>query len=122
MVITVVHYLRKRRTKMAGNIKNVERKSWLSQQRQSFGPDWTTRINPVNLNKDIEKLIKDLYFGNIGEVYAAGWLAQMGITPKTRKSEDVGVREDRNYPQKRGKIKNLGVKEEEKYPQKRGKQ
>lgn len=52
---------------MAGNIKNVERKSWLSQQRQSFGPDWTTRINPVNLNKDIEKLIKDLYFGNIGE-------------------------------------------------------
>ncbi len=46
----------------------------------------------------------------------------MGITPKTRKSEDVGVREDRNYPQKRGEIKNLGVKEEEKYPQKRGKQ
>lgn len=44
-----------------------ERKSWLSTQRQSLGPDWTTRIRPDSLNRDIERVVKDLYYGNIGE-------------------------------------------------------
>ena len=64
---------------MAGNIKNIERKSWLSQQRQSFGPDWTTRINPVNLyiytndvsflnEFNLAKIKKDLYLLNINPI------------------------------------------------------
>lgn len=43
-----------------------ERKSWLSQQRQSLGPDWTEKMHPDTLNREIEKVIKDLYYGNIG--------------------------------------------------------
>lgn len=44
-----------------------DRKTWFASQRQSLGPDWTARINPENLNKDIERVIRDLYHGNIGE-------------------------------------------------------
>ena len=44
-----------------------ERKSWMSNQRQSLGPDWTTRIHPDTLNRFIENVVKDLYFGNMGE-------------------------------------------------------
>jgi hypothetical protein len=51
---------------MAGNNQFKERKSWISTQRQSLGPDWTARIHPDVLNKDIERVVKDLYFGNIG--------------------------------------------------------
>lgn len=44
-----------------------ERKSWMTNQRQSLGPDWTSRIHPDTLNRYIENVIKDLYFGNMGE-------------------------------------------------------
>lgn len=43
-----------------------ERKSWMTSQRQSFGPDWATRCHPDSLNRDIEKVVRDMYFGNIG--------------------------------------------------------
>lgn len=55
---------------MAGNNNNNkfnERKSWMSTQRQSLGPDWTSRVHPDNLNRDIERVVRDLYFGNMGE-------------------------------------------------------
>lgn len=52
---------------MANNNQFKERKSWMSTQRQTLGPDWTSRIHPDNLNRDIERVVKDLYFGNIGE-------------------------------------------------------
>lgn len=51
---------------MAGNNNFKERKSWMFTQRQSLGPDWTSRIHPDSLNKDIERVVRDLYFGNIG--------------------------------------------------------
>lgn len=38
-----------------------ERKSWMTNQRQSLGPDWTSRIQPDTLNRYIENVIKDLY-------------------------------------------------------------
>lgn len=50
---------------MAGNVR--DHKSWFTTQRQNLGPDWTTRIHPDNLNRDIERLIRDMYYGNIGE-------------------------------------------------------
>lgn len=50
---------------MAGN--NRDHKTWFTSQRQSLGPDWTSRIHPDNLNRDIERVIRDMYFGNIGE-------------------------------------------------------
>lgn len=52
---------------MAANNNFKERKSWMATQRQTLGPDWTSRIHPDNLNKDIERVVRDLYFGNIGE-------------------------------------------------------
>lgn len=51
---------------MSGNNNFKERKSWMSTQRQTLGPDWTTRIRADILNRDIERVVKDLYFGNIG--------------------------------------------------------
>ena len=46
---------------------NMDRKTWMFNQRQRLGPDWVTRMRADELNKNIEKLIRDIYFGNIGE-------------------------------------------------------
>ena len=39
---------------MSGNNNFKERKSWMSTQRQTLGPDWTTRIRADILNRDIK--------------------------------------------------------------------